>query len=135
MNTDRLNDERVEQLGAADEEIERRLASVPVRSLEPRREAEMLAAIRSAGTKTPFWGRRIPLWQAAAACAATMCLSVAAMRGTATRAAMQGDDAGAATPVRVALDTAWFAREAKRADVDISQWRPFAAGNVEMKHE
>ncbi len=52
------------------EEMEQLLASAPTRRLSPEAEQRILSAVVNAAPTSParWWTRRVPLWQAAAAC-------------------------------------------------------------------
>ncbi len=117
-----MNDERIEQL----------LRRLPLRSLDPPRELELLARLHAAQARSPHgWSRPVPLWQAAAvtlltsAAATTAALLLAPRADRPAGAPHETGAAGAAiAPVRIHLNAEFTGlRPPTRRSVDISQWQ------------
>src|SRR5262245_60442777 len=103
-----------------DTELERMLASLPVRAPDAARERELLARLGTArGESSTWWTRRIPLWQAAAACIAVFAASLAWLRESPRRSP------AIARPVVVRIEQPLFASAGQGSEaVDISRWQP-----------
>ncbi|MEP0846236.1 MAG: hypothetical protein HRF50_05370 [Phycisphaerae bacterium] len=109
-------------------ELERALAGLPVRPLDPAREARMLRAVLAAERPRRWWTRRVPLWQAALAGAAMVGLALVAPRlALIERRDGAGTPAAAAksprSPVVVRIDAPIVARASSRAHpLRLSEW-------------
>lgn len=107
-----------------DLELERLLGNLPVRAPDPARERQLLARLRTPPAEaTTWWMRRIPLWQAAAACIAVFTASLAWLHEPARR------QPAPAEPVVVRIDQALFANAAVAGErIDVSRWEALPAG-------
>lgn len=114
------------------DELERALAGLPVRSLDPARETSLLRAVLATEPGRKWWTRRVPLWQAALACAALVALALVLPRLESIRRAGGGSAAGlpqnSASPVEVRIDAPILARSSSRAyPLRLSEWTPLHA--------
>ncbi|GMU81008.1 MAG: hypothetical protein AMXMBFR47_08790 [Planctomycetota bacterium] len=110
------------------EQTERYLASMPVATPDPAREAALLDAIRTAeqsGTALslaprPVWWRRpVPLWQAAAAVVTLAIVDLAWLRPPAE------PPAPAAPALAVRVEAELFSRVRNPGEpIDVSRWGP-----------
>jgi hypothetical protein len=122
----------------SDRELEERLASVPTRELPAEGQRQVLEAILAAGERRPahWWGRRIPLWQAAAVWLVLTTAVVTIGRradsphaGGQARPApiMVGDEGGEPATLFVAVDPTVLGITRKPAyRMDIARWSPMA---------
>ena len=103
-----------------DLELERILAGLPVAAPDPARERQLLAQLRTPPDEAAsWWTRRIPLWQAAAACVAVLTVSLAWLRELPRPAAPDL----VAKPVVVRIDQPLFANAASSPErIDPSRW-------------
>ena len=116
--------------------IEDLLRAAPPPAIDPRREAQLIAAILAAHSRTPWWRRGVPLWQAAAACVAFASLGLLWSGQSAQTYPGPTPDASATTPtttqtpqappephnLRVAANV--FTRDSTAHRLDISHWKP-----------
>jgi hypothetical protein len=107
-----------------DLELERLLGSLPVRAPDADRERELLARLsESRAVATAWWTRRIPLWQAAAACVAVFAASVVWLREPSRQRPTPAE------PVIVRIDQALFANAVSAGErIDVSRWGSLPAG-------
>lgn len=100
-----------------DLELERALGRLPVQAPDPLRERELLALLRSPASEASWWTRRIPLWQAAAACVAVFAINVAWLHEP------RPQRPTAVEPVVVRIDQALFVQaDAAGERIDPSRW-------------
>jgi hypothetical protein len=108
-----------------DLELEKLLASLPVRAPDATREHELLSQLRTplAPAATSWWTRRIPLWQAAAACIAVLSVSLIWTRESPHPRATRTEPVLAVEPVIVRIDQPLFASAASAPEpLDPSRW-------------
>ncbi len=112
------------------EEMERVLASAQTRRLSPEGERRILSAVASAAPTSParWWVRRVPLWQAAAACvllsASTFGLSRTISERPVENARRASREDGGASAGLVSLDQPIFGTSPPPTyRLDISKWR------------
>ncbi len=114
------------------DELEERLARLPLCGLGPARDADIVRAIRTTGhPKTFWWARRIAVWQAAAACLLVGLAVAVAMRGLTLP---PGYTRSAASPppqpsVVVRVDAPILARADAPRVPDLSRWRSLVEHN------
>lgn len=109
-----------------DHELERILKSVPIETLSPQADAEIIAIMRAAGRTRPWYARPIPLWQATAACL-LLCIATGLLTRVGRTATPLATDSGS-TPkhatVFVHCNEPLFADASASPDrVDISHWQ------------
>jgi hypothetical protein len=107
-----------------DLELERMLGRLPVRAPDAERERELLTLLRKppAGATT-WWNRRIPLWQAAAACIAVFAASMTWLREPPRQPPLPAE------PVVVRIDQPLFANAAPIGErIDVSRWASLPTG-------
>lgn len=111
-----------------DDRVEQLLRSLPVQTLAPDAEHEIVAAVRAAGQsrRVHWWQRRIPIWGAAAACL-LVCLATWFATGWRRTEPVTGNDLPPilnAPSVFVRLDRPLFRQnEAPANKIDTSRWR------------
>ena len=107
-----------------DLELERMLAGLPVAAPDPARERELLALLRTPpAISTSWWTRRIPVWQAAAACVAVFAASLIWLRDP------PPPQPAPAGPVVVKIDQPLFAQAASAGElIDVSRWAALPSG-------
>ncbi len=114
------------------EDLEKLLASAPLRTLSPAAESELLSKLAGAGIRPHrWWQRPVPLWQAAVACVVLTCSAIGL-----GRAPSKPGDASAVVPspsrtssVTVIIEPAapLFARPEPRLSPDARHWTVLAA--------
>jgi hypothetical protein len=116
-----------------DAELEQMLASLPIRAPDARREQELLSLLRTPpALAVTWWTRRIPLWQAAAACVAVFAASLIWLREPPGRPATPAKPALAAEPVIVRIDQPLFVKVVSSPErIDPSRWGSLPAGTNE----
>ena len=107
------------------EETERLLASAPTRRLSPEAERRVISSITRADVarQDRWWMRRVPLWQAAAACL-VLCLATFGGARVLTRDRIDAPDAEERPAELVRVDTAVFGSPPQPGyRVDIAKWQ------------
>ncbi len=113
------------------DELEQRLKVLPVQNVGGRHDTEILRALLLCKSRNGWWRRRVPRWQAAAACAlvgaAAWMLGSAGTgrwepRGTAaSRGERAAGDVNGAIVIRI--DQSLFARAETSYRADLSNWK------------
>ncbi|MFO0839792.1 MAG: hypothetical protein U1D55_14875 [Phycisphaerae bacterium] len=115
-------------------EVERLLASLSIRELPATREARLLAALTAASAYASpprWWSRRIPVWQALAACAVILAAALllprqrdsAADRPQAPASALPSRPDSSREIVVVRVDAPLFSESRSPEALDLSRWR------------
>ena len=107
----------------SDEQIERMLRAVPIKSLPAGADAEIVAALR-AGRRRPWYSRRVSLWQAAAACLVVGLTTWFTAQPRNSQGETAVETPAQAETVLVRLEQPLFSDTSGGVgDIDISTWR------------
>ena len=107
----------------SDEQIERTLRAVPLRSLPEQADAEIVAALRAV-RRTPWYARRVALWQAAAACLVVGLVTWLAAKPAESPGVAAVEKPARAETVLVSLEQPLFPDAGSSAEgIDISNWQ------------